>query len=157
MKTKTDHPGVHVPPPLYYAIVFVISIYVQKIFPINSMFFETKLATIFGILFISIGLIFVFPAVLRFFKTKNTLITIKPAKSLQTTGIYSFSRNPMYIGLLNIYSGLAFLLGCWWTIMFIPLVFLIITFLVIRKEELYLGRAFGKHYMEYRKKVRRWI
>ncbi|MBK8778768.1 MAG: isoprenylcysteine carboxylmethyltransferase family protein [Saprospiraceae bacterium] len=121
------------------------------------MFFKTSIAFILGILFAIIGLIILIPAVVKFFKTKNTLITIKPAKSLQTTGIYSITRNPMYLGLLNIYTGIAFFKGNWWTLMLIPIVILTITYLVILKEEKYMARAFGNLYVEYSKNVRRWI
>ncbi len=46
------------------------------------------------------GMIFNVPALRQFIKTKNTVVTIKPASSLQTNGIYSVCRNPMYTGLL---------------------------------------------------------
>ena len=111
----------------------------------------------FGGIFLITGFSFVLPAVIKFFKTKNTLITIHPANSLQTVGIYTISRNPMYLGLLILYIGIAFLKGNLWTFMFIPLVILVITYTVIVKEEKYLGRTFGDSYIEYRKKVRRWI
>jgi protein-S-isoprenylcysteine O-methyltransferase Ste14 len=84
-------------------------------------------------------------------------VTIKPAKSLETTGIYSVSRNPMYLGLLAIYIGMAFLKGNDWTFICIPFVILVIHFYVIRNEEKYLQRTFGNEYEEYKKQVRRWI
>lgn len=157
MKSKIDHPGVYPPPPLFYVVLFLISVYIQKIFPLPSIFFETSLASILGVLFVIIGISFTLPSLAKFYKTKNSLITIKPASSLQTTGIYSITRNPMYLGLLNIYTGIAFFKGNWWTLMFVPFVILIITYLVILNEEKYLVRTFGNLYIDYRKKVRRWI
>ncbi len=157
MKTKTDHPGVYLPPPLLYVLIFFISIYIQNVFPLPSIFLATIPAFILGVLFVMVGLVVMLPALVKFFKTKNTLIPNKPATSLQTSGIYSITRNPMYLGLLNIYIGIAFLKGNWWTLMLVPFVILIVTYLVILKEESYLGRAFGDGYVEYRKKVRRWI
>ena len=157
MKTKMDHPGMYLPPPILYVLIFLISIYIQKTSPLPSMFFETSFAYIFGVLFTIGGLIITLPALAKFFKTKNTLITIKPANSLQTSGIYSITRNPMYLGLLNIYMGIAFFKGNWWTVILVPFVILIITYLVILKEEKYLARTFGNSYVDYRKKVRRWI
>lgn len=157
MKTKIDHPGVYPPPPLFYVLIFFISIYTQKVFPLPSVFFETGAATISGALFVVAGLFIILPALIKFFKTKNTLITIKPANSLQTSGIYSFSRNPMYLGLLVLYTGIAFFKGNLWTLLFIPFVFLVVTKFIIEKEEKYLGRSFGTDYIEYCKKVRRWI
>ena len=90
-------------------------------------------------------------------KTKNTPVIIKSASSLQTTGIYSVSRNPMYLSLLLIYTGLAFLIGNWWNIILLPLLFLVVQEYVIKREEKYLERRFGQEYLNYKLKVRRWL
>ena len=154
---KKDNPGVFIPPPLVYILIFFLSIFIQKLLPIDSAFFSSFASHLIGIFFIVIGLFFIFPPLLQFKKTNNTLITVKPANSLQTTGIYSISRNPMYLSLLLIYTGLAFLLGNWWTIVFILPIIAIITYFIIRPEEKYLERAFGITYLDYKKKVRRWL
>ena len=157
MKAKIDHPGVYLPPPLFYVIIFFMSIYSQKAFPLPTMFLETSVAFMVGVLFVMMGLIIAIPALIKFFQTKNTLITIKPANSLQTSGIYSVSRNPMYLGLLILYTGIAFLQNNLWALLFIPIVLWVVTKFIIVKEEKYLGRTFGSEYTEYCKKVRRWI
>ena len=110
-----------------------------------------------GILLVATGITTILPALVKFYQTKNTLITIKPAHSLQTSGIYSISRNPMYLGLLILYLGIACFKGNLWTFILIPVLVLVITHFVILKEEAYLGRTFGVDYVEYQKKVRRWI
>ena len=156
MKTK-DNPGVYIPPPLLYVLLFFLSIYLQKMAPLSFRFIDAKLSPILGLIFILLGVIIVLPALVKFFNTKNTLVTIKPANSLQTSGIYSISRNPMYLALLSIYTGIAFFKGNDWTFIFIPLVIFTITYLVIIKEENYLKRAFGNEYLVYMKSVRRWI
>lgn len=157
MKAEVDHPGVYPPPPLFYVLLFIISVFAQERFPLPAAFFETERATAFGLVFVALAFIILLPALIKFLRTKNTLITIKPANSLQTSGIYAISRNPMYLGLLMLYIGIAFLKGNLWTFIFIPLVILVITYFVILNEEKYLSRAFEKDYVEYRKKVRRWI
>ena len=154
---KKDNPGIFIPPPLIYAAIFFLSILMQKIIPINNSFFDSRNATIAGIVLIAIALLFILPALMKFVQSKNTLVTIKSATSLQTKGIYSLTRNPMYMGLLILYSGIAMLEGNWWTFIFIPLIIIIVQSYVIRGEENYLQRAFGEEYNAYRKKVRRWI
>ena len=154
---KKDNPGIFIPPPLIYAAIFFLSILMQKIIPINNSFFDSRNATITGIVLIAIALLFILPALIKFVQSKNTLVTIKSATSLQTKGIYSLTRNPMYMGLLILYSGIAMLGGNWWTFIFIPLIIIIVQSYVIRGEENYLQRAFGEEYNAYRKKVRRWI
>lgn len=157
MKNQKDNPGVHVPPPFIYAGFFFLSLFLEKIFPFNNAFLHSKTSSYIGYILIAVASIFTIRALTQFFRTKNTLITIKPATSLQTNGIYAFTRNPMYLGLLTLYTGIAFLKGNWWTLALIPIVILIIQIFVIKKEEAYLERAFGNNYMLYKAKVRRWI
>lgn len=157
MSQKTDSPGVFIPPPLFFASIFLLSFLLQKWMPVSRTFFHTEAAWIAGIFFIIACMIIGGTAVLQFFKTRNTVVTVKPANSLQTSGIYSFSRNPMYLSLTSLYTGLALLYGNWWTLILIPVAVIIITLLVIKPEERYLVRAFGESYGEYKKQVRRWL
>ena len=158
MKNIKDSPGVFIPPPLIYAAFFLLSFLLQGYFTIRSaFFFHSRVANIIGLIIIISGFIFAIPALRQFLKTNNTIILIKPANSLQTTGIYSFTRNPMYLSLLLIYLGMACIFGNWWTIFLIPLLIILITYRVILPEERYLARAFGDDYINYKKMVRRWI
>jgi protein-S-isoprenylcysteine O-methyltransferase Ste14 len=157
MEKAKDNPGVYIPPPLIYVAMFLLSLLVQKFIPLSKLFFQSLTSHIIGILFIIAGLFFNVPAIRQFIKTGNTLVTIKPASSLQTSGIYGVTRNPMYLSLLLFYTGLAFLFGNWWTIMLIVILIIVVTYFIIRPEERYLQRAFGKTYLDYQQKVRRWI
>ena len=82
---------------------------------------------------------------------------IKPATSLQTTGIYSITRNPMYVGLLFVYIGLTFLIGNLWNFIFFPLLVIFIQEYIIKREEKYLQHEFGQEYEMYKQRVRRWL
>ena len=157
MENKKDSPGVYIPPPLLYVATFLLAVLIQRLFPIDKNIFYNTSAKIVGTIIIIAGLFFNFPALRQFFKTKNTLITIKPANSLQTTGIYSVSRNPMYISLLLIYTGLSFLKGNWWNFIMLPLLFLVVQEYIIKREEKYLERNFGQEYLNYKSIVRRWL
>jgi len=157
MEPKNDHPGVYIPPPLLYVATFFTAVYLEKLVPLGKDFFLTTASKGIGILIIVVGLVFSFPALRQFLKTKNTVITIKAAHSLQTSGIYNISRNPMYVSLLLIYSGLSFILGNWWNLILLPVLILVVQEYVIKREEKYLDRRFGQSYLEYKTKVRRWI
>lgn len=154
---KKDHPGVYIPPPLIYVAFFFLSVALQKIMPLNEHFLRTGAAKNGGWLLFVAGVLMVAPALWKFIVSKNTVVTMKPAHSLQTAGIYAFTRNPMYLGLLLLYSGTGFLKGNWWTFIVIPLLIMVVQLYVIKKEEDYLQRAFGNEYLQYKKKVRRWI
>jgi protein-S-isoprenylcysteine O-methyltransferase Ste14 len=158
MKNSKDSPGVFIPPPLIYAGFFLLSFLIQGYLTIKAaFFFHSRAANIAGLLIIFTGLAFILPALRQFFQTKNTVALIKPATSLQTSGIYSLTRNPMYVGLSLIYLGMALIFGNWWTLILFPVLLATVHFRVIRPEEKYLSRAFGDHYTEYKNKVRRWI
>ncbi len=158
MKNTNDNPGVFIPPPLFYAIFFLLSFILQGYFTIKrAFFFHSRIANVIGIIIIIAGLIFTIPALLQFIKSKNTVVTVKPASSLQTSGIYSVCRNPMYLGLIFIYLGVAFIFGNWWTLLLFPALIVLINYLIILPEERYLIRAFGNSYSDYKNRVRRWI
>ena len=157
MENKKDSPGVYIPPPLFYVLTFLVAVFVQKKIPIDDSLFHLQITKITGILFLVISLFFLITSLIKFFQSKNTLILIKPASSLQTNGIYSISRNPMYAGLAIVYLGITCLIGNWWNIILFPLLLLVIQEYVIKKEEKYLERAFGEKYLDYKSRVRRWL
>lgn len=157
MENIKDNPGVHIPPPLLYIAMFVVAVLLQRFLPSNKSFFYTSTSKVIGAVVILAGFFFNLPALRQFFKTKNTLVTVKPANSLQTTGIYAISRNPMYVSLLLFYIGLSFIIGNWWHLIILPVLFLLVQEYVIKREEKYLDRRFGQSYHNYRSKVRRWI
>ena len=152
-----DHPGVYVPPPLVYVCVFFISVLCQRAMPIKHSWFSMPGIVIVGWSLITLGIFLLLTSFWRFLISKNTLIPIRPAQSLQTSGIYAISRNPMYLALLCLYFGIAIFKGNVWTFILAPVVVIIIQIYVIKKEEQYLMRAFGEVYMTYMKKVPRWL
>jgi protein-S-isoprenylcysteine O-methyltransferase Ste14 len=156
MRTIT-HPGVYVPPPLLYAAFFFFSFLPQKLWPLKDDLLHTSGARVIAAILLAVWLLVAIAAVRRFVLTNNTLMTIRPATSLQTTGIYAFSRNPMYLSLLLLYSGLAVFFGNWWTLILLPLLMITLRLYVINREERYLHAAFGDAYAAYQRRVRRWI
>jgi protein-S-isoprenylcysteine O-methyltransferase Ste14 len=155
--TKKDSPGVFIPPPLIYVAVFLISMVIQQIVPLDRSFFYSAIAANLGIVFILCALIFGVSAFIQFMRSKNTIVPIKSASSLETRGIYSVSRNPMYVSLFLLYAGIGIVKGNWWTLMLFPVLYIIVYVYIIKREESYLERAFGQDYVDYRKRVRRWI
>ena len=81
----------------------------------------------------------------------------KPTKALVIAGPFRYSRNPLYISLTLFYVGVAVLLKLLWPILFLPLLFAIMHFGVITREERYLERILGEEYRQYKATVRRWI
>lgn len=152
-----NHPGVYIPPPIFFITTFVAAVFIQRWLPINWGFFDSKLANAIGVFILFIGFLFVIPALYRFAKSKNTVITVKPANTLQTSGIYAISRNPMYVSLLLLYLGFTCIIGNWWNIILAPILVLVVQEYIIKREERYLDQRFGQAFKNYKLRVRRWI
>ena len=97
--------------------------------------------------------------VIAFRRARTTVNPLKPetSSSLVTSGIYRFTRNPMYAGLTLVLLGWAVFLPSAWTLLG-PLVFVLyMTRFQIVPEERALAGLFGAIYSEYQAKVRRWV
>lgn len=79
------------------------------------------------------------------------------ATHLATGGIYRFTRNPMYLGALICFAGIALALRSGWLLIAVPVLAVALQKLAIEREEAYLTRRFGEVYLAYCAKVRRWI
>jgi protein-S-isoprenylcysteine O-methyltransferase Ste14 len=156
-ESPVKHPGVFIPPPIIYVFFFFLAVLLQRFLPIGKKLFQIPLMIIAGWLLILLAASFSIPALARFFVSKNTLMTIRPANSLQTRGIYSITRNPMYLGLLFLYCGLSIFKGNCWNFILLPGLIYVVQFYIIRNEEYYLLSTFKENYEAYLKKVRRWI
>jgi len=103
----------------------------------------------------AIGLI----AIAEFVRAKTTVNPTDPAKAskLVITGLYKFTRNPMYLGMLLILTGLVVRLGNPLNIGMLVFFIWFMTEFQIKPEEDGLREKFDGDYDAYCKKVRRWI
>lgn len=156
-KLEADSPGVRILPPFYYLMILLAGFGMQKLIPLDMGMFLYEGVKLAGYGFILVSLLIIFISLRLFYLSKNTVITFKAASSLQTTGIYRFTRNPMYVGETLFYLGLSCLIGNWWHIILFPLLILIVQEYIIRQEEKYLERRFGQVYVSYKSSVGRWF
>jgi protein-S-isoprenylcysteine O-methyltransferase Ste14 len=97
-------------------------------------------------------------AAIRLFRRAGTAIPPwEPSTALVTTGVYGLSRNPIYLGMILIYVGIAFVFAASWAFLLLLPVLVALQIEVIRREETYLERRFGEAYRQYRQEVRRWL
>ena len=94
----------------------------------------------------------------KIFHAKGTPVhPFEEPTQLVTTGPYQFTRNPMYLGMTLILSGIAFFAGTPPAFVAPAGFFLTVNFLFVPYEEKKMTRIFGRTYLEYRARVRRWI
>ena len=148
MKTK-------IPPPIL-ALVMIVLIYLSSLF-VESITFKYQGSL--SVLFIILGSACALPSFKLFAKFKTTITPLKPsdATALVTDGMYQYSRNPMYLGLLLWTIASTIWFGTWFGIIINIVFIFLINFLQIIPEEEALLEIFGEEYEEYKKNVRRWI
>ena len=142
-------------PPTYFMILLVLSIVSYFIFPIKRMILFPYnhlgwILILFG------GWLNIWAD--GIFKKKKT--TVKPGEKssgLVVGGPFKISRHPMYLGMASILFGVAILCGVLICFIF-PIIFIIlIEFIFIPLEEKNMEKVFGKRYLRYKTKVRRWV
>ena len=90
-------------------------------------------------------------------RADTTVLPHKPVKRLVTHGAFGFRRNPIYMGEVLIFLGLAQATGnIWMAIVAPPLAFLLLA-LAILPEERHLEARFGEEYLAYKARTRRWF
>ena len=143
-------------PPPFIAAGNIVFLYLSTLL-IPS--FEFTGQTILGILIGLEGMGIIFLSIRLFRKHQTTINPFKAYETsrLVTSGIYSFTRNPMYLGLSSIQVAFGIYLGAYTSIFLIPAFIIYITHKQIIYEEEMLKKEFGDEYINYLKRVRRWI
>jgi protein-S-isoprenylcysteine O-methyltransferase Ste14 len=98
-------------------------------------------------------------AMLSFWRAHTTVNPMKPSSAsfLVTAGMYRFTRNPMYLGMLFVLIGWALYLANVLSFLFLPAFILYMNRFQIKPEERALTALFGQEFLEYASRVRRWI
>ena len=146
---------IKIPPP-HIVLVLIVSIYFssKKIDLINI-----PLQLEISIFILSAGILIFVNPVLQFIKSKTTVnpIQFEEVNKLVTSGIFKYSRNPMYLGMLMIVLSTSIFYLNIYSIL-TPLLFILwINKFQIKREEEFLIEKFGDEYLSYKKKTRRWI
>ena len=145
-------------PPLAQFLVFALTGWAAS-WLLPHLTFGSGIANAIAALALVAGLVILIVAVRSFGKASTTINPIEPDKAshLVTDGLYRFTRNPMYLGLLLVMLGGALFLQSYAALIG-PLLFVgSMTALQIKPEERVLRQKFGAEYDEYVSQTRRWI
>ncbi|WP_201584378.1 methyltransferase family protein [Psychrobacter jeotgali] len=146
-----------IPPVVHFAVVGGTMYLVSKQVPKfdYSLTGSKVLASVVAISGVTLGI----KGVIEFKKEQTTPNPHTPDKAtaLVTQGVYQYSRNPMYFGLLTVLIAWGLYLSNLLAFLLLPLFIIIMNRLQIKPEERVLAEKFGKTYQAYKAKVRRWI
>lgn len=149
--TGEDNPRVFVPPPLIFTVLLVAGLLIQSE---TRAFGGIQLAAIvMGVA----GLTVIALALGLFRKSKTRPEPWQPASTLVSSGIYRFTRNPMYLGMATLSLAVAMFFASLSAAVLTLIAVVIIDRGVIRREEKYLVRRFGNDFAAYCEGVRRWL
>jgi protein-S-isoprenylcysteine O-methyltransferase Ste14 len=155
MTLRPDSPGVHFPPPLLYAVAVIGGWLLHRQWPLPIA--NGTALTVGAWLLVACWAVLAGMSIGLFRRKQTSMITIRPASMLVTTGPYTFTRNPMYVSLALLTLAFALFLNTWWIAVLLVPALLAVRRFVIVPEEKYLRRHFGAEYEAYSRRVRRWL
>jgi protein-S-isoprenylcysteine O-methyltransferase Ste14 len=90
-------------------------------------------------------------------RAKTTINPSEHSSTVVTTGLYAYSRNPIYLGWFLFVAGIGFRNASLLVLVIDVVMILLLYWAVIVREEEYLANKFGEQYLSYKRRVRRWL
>ncbi len=146
-----------IPPPAVALVTGLLMWLASRSVPAFAYMFSAHDSVAIGLAMI--GVTTAISGVLTFRRAKTTVNPLKPesASSLVASGIYSITRNPMYLGLFLGLTAWAIHLSNAAVFLFLPVFVAYINRYQILPEERVLTSLFGRDFAAYQSRVRRWI
>ena len=144
-----------IPPPILVLILVSSNYYSSK--KIDLIHLPNQ--DLISIIIFLFGILILINPIFKFIKSKTTIdpIKFKKVNKLIISGIYKYSRNPMYLGLLMIVISTSIFYLNIFSITTPFLFYFWINRFQIKREEIFLTEKFGKEYSLYKSKTRRWV
>ena len=145
-------------PPLIYVCAFAVAAGLEYVLPFRRpdvLLALTPMWVGFGLM--GIGLAIDLVAMITLRRHGPTILPNAGSKALCTTGVFAFSRNPIYIGNTIALIGLSVVLRWSWLLLTVPGTVTAVAWLAIAREEEHLSRRFGHAFRVYCERVRRWL
>ena len=143
-------------PPVWLAVAVAMAWAISVVQP-PSWAVGGPVMQLVGGLFVGAGLVLILLAAVEMRKWRTTIVPHQEASHLVTSGIFSRSRNPIYLGDTLILAGLALRWEAPVALLLVPLFMLTITQRFILAEEDRLRRSFRAEFARYCQKTRRWL
>jgi protein-S-isoprenylcysteine O-methyltransferase Ste14 len=152
---KADNPGVVAPPPLIFAGGLGAGLLVNRLRP--TPFLPRALSKVSGWPLVVFGCLLGLWGFGEMRRAGTNVDPYHPTTAIVEAGPYRYTRNPLYVGMALIYSGVAARANALPAALLLPAVLHLVDRGVVRREERYLEGKFGEEYLRYKGRVRRWI
>jgi protein-S-isoprenylcysteine O-methyltransferase Ste14 len=153
-----DNPGVIAPPPLIYAATLVAGLILHALYPVRLVLFLPRVVrVVLGCSLAGLALTIATFAFRAMRRAHTTVDPTQPTTALVVEGPFKLTRNPLYLSLTLLYTGITILVNTLWSMLLLPVALAVMRKGVIDREERYLERKFGEQYQQYKASVRRWI
>jgi protein-S-isoprenylcysteine O-methyltransferase Ste14 len=151
----SENPGVIAPPPLIFAAGLGAGLLLNRLRP--TPFLPRPHSRLLGWPPVVAGLLLGLSAFREMSRAGTNVDPYHPSTAVVETGPYGFTRNPIYVGMTLIYSGIAARQNALPAALLLLAVLHMVHHGVIKREERYLEGKFGDEYLRYKGRVRRWI
>ncbi len=145
------------PPDAFAALAIGLALLLERVVPLNILPVAsiTGISTWAGVAVAVAGFALEITAARELAGAGTTTRAGREASVLVTTGVFGFSRNPFYVGLLLVLAGTVVAFSLDWGIVAVPLVGVALDRIVVPREEAMLRQRFAG-FDEYARRVRRW-
>ncbi|MFT3671709.1 methyltransferase family protein [Aestuariivirga sp.] len=154
METE-DRPNTIPWPPLLFGGAAAMALAIHGLAPLP--FPDGRLWQVLGALMAAAAIAIDLLAFAAFRRHKTTILPHRGADHLITTGIYGWSRNPIYLGNLLLVAGAGLFFGIWWLVLAAPIALLLTWKLAVEREERHLAQRFGPSWHQYARTTSRWL
>jgi protein-S-isoprenylcysteine O-methyltransferase Ste14 len=143
---------------MVFGIPFLAAITLQLAVPLSfPRTFLTPASIPMGTALIILGVVLIVLARRAFAQHGQPTDPGLPTSKLVTTGVFSVSRNPLYLGGVCTLVGIALAVNLPWVFVLLLPALVVCHYMLITPEERYLAAKFGEEYRRYAASVHRWI
>jgi protein-S-isoprenylcysteine O-methyltransferase Ste14 len=151
-----DNSNAVVRPPLVLALAIVVGLGLNWIYPLPFVPASVPGTWIGGVVFAAAFALVIW-AITTIRRAGTAVETVKPTTAIVSSGPFGFTRNPIYLGMLLGLVGIAIAFNTLWIIVTLIAFYFVLRYGVVAREEAYLEGKFGRGYLDYKDRVRRWV
>jgi protein-S-isoprenylcysteine O-methyltransferase Ste14 len=150
-----DRARIRILPPVILGVALGLGVLSSMLASVRML--PTEAALVIGLIAVAGSFLVVYLGIRELMCARTALDVRKPTTAIVTTGVFGFSRNPIYLAMMLLYVGVSFLLNSALALLLAVPFGCALFWSAIKPEEQYLAAKFGDTYHAYRSRVRRWL